>query len=100
MGRAVLVLNGEMTLGQLIAFRILSGYVTSPILRLTSTWQNFQDIALSVERLGDVIDSKKSELNGDNLPPLENIEGDISFENVSLKFENSMITSLKTSTLK
>ena len=93
---AVLVLNGEMTLGQLIAFRILSGYVTSPILRLTSTWQNFQDIALSVERLGDVIDNKKeSELNGDNLPPLENIEGDISFENVSLKFENSHNYQLK-----
>ena len=95
-GGAVLVLNGEMTLGQLIAFRILSGYVTSPILRLTSTWQNFQDIALSVERLGDVIDNKKeSELNGDNLPPLENIEGDISFENVSLKFENSHDYQLK-----
>ena len=95
-GGAVLVLNGEMTLGQLIAFRILSGYVTSPILRLTSTWQNFQDISLSVERLGDVIDSKKeSELNGDNLPPLENIEGDISFENVSLKFENSHDYQLK-----
>ena len=85
-----------MTLGQLIAFRILSGYVTSPILRLTSTWQNFQDIALSVERLGDVIDNKKeSELNGDNLPPLENIKGDISFENVSLKFENSHDYQLK-----
>ena len=52
-----LVLKGELTLGGLIAFRILSSYVTNPILRLTSTWQNFQDIALSVERLGDVIDN-------------------------------------------
>ncbi len=89
-GGASLVLKGEMTLGQLIAFRILAGYVTSPILRLTSTWQNFQDISLSVERLGDVINNKKeNELDGENLPPLENIEGDIRFENVSLKFENS-----------
>ena len=89
-GGASLVLKGEMTLGQLIAFRILAGYVTNPILRLTSTWQNFQDIALSVERLGDVIDNKKeNELEGENLPPLENIDGDITFENVSLKFENS-----------
>jgi len=95
-GGAVLVLKGEMTLGQLIAFRILAGYVTTPILRLTSTWQNFQDIALSVERLGDVIDNKKEiDLNGNNLPPLETIQGDISFENVSLKLENSNNYQLK-----
>ena len=35
----------------LIAFRILSGYVTNPILRLTSLWQNFQETALALERL-------------------------------------------------
>ena len=79
-----------MTLGQLIAFRILSGYVTSPILRLTSTWQNFQDIALSIERLGDIIDTKKeNDLYGENLPPLGNIKGNVAFENVSLKFNNN-----------
>ena len=89
-GGASLVLKGEMTLGQLIAFRILSGYVTSPILRLTSTWQNFQDIALSIERLGDVIDTKKeNDLYGENLPPLGNLKGNVAFENVSLKFKNS-----------
>ena len=89
-GGASLVLKGEMTLGQLIAFRILSGYVTSPILRLTSTWQNFQDIALSIERLGDVIDTKKeNDLYGENLPPLGNIKGNVAFENVSLKFKNN-----------
>ena len=40
---ATLVLKGELTLGQLIAFRILSGYVTTPLLRLSSIWQNFQE---------------------------------------------------------
>ncbi|WP_310419584.1 ABC transporter transmembrane domain-containing protein, partial [Chamaesiphon sp. OTE_8_metabat_110] len=38
-----LVLDGKLTLGQLIAFRIISGYVTSPLLRLTQLWQNFQE---------------------------------------------------------
>merc|ERR1711939_107066 len=48
---AMLVLNGELTVGALIAFRILSGYVNTPILRLAGLWQNFQETALSLERL-------------------------------------------------
>ena len=56
---AMLVLEGEMTLGQLIAFRILSGYVTSPLLRLASLWQNFQKTALSLERLSDIVNHRK-----------------------------------------
>ena len=56
----------------------------------------FQDIALSIERLGDVIDNKKeSELDGDNLPPLDDIQGDISFKNVNLKIEESYDYQLK-----
>ena len=89
-GGAILVLNGEMTLGQLIAFRILAGYVTTPILRLTSTWQNFQDIALSIERLGDIINTQKeSNIEGVPLPPFPKIDGHISFESVSFKFDDT-----------
>jgi CRP-like cAMP-binding protein len=52
---ARLVLSDDLTLGQLIAFRIIAGYVTSPLLRLIQLWQNFQETALSIERLGDVL---------------------------------------------
>ena len=54
---ATLVLKGELTLGQLIAFRIISGYVTQPLLRLSSIWQNIQELKVSFERLADVIDT-------------------------------------------
>ncbi|MDJ0636827.1 MAG: ABC transporter transmembrane domain-containing protein, partial [Xenococcaceae cyanobacterium MO_188.B29] len=47
---AYLVLNNKLTLGELIAFRIISGYVTGPLLRLSQLWQNFQETALSIER--------------------------------------------------
>ena len=52
---AWLVLNNELTLGQLIAFRIISSYVTQPVLRLASSWQSFQELFLSLERVGDVV---------------------------------------------
>ena len=54
---ATLVLKGQLTLGQLIAFRIISSYVTQPLLRLSTIWQNIQELRVSFERLGDVIDT-------------------------------------------
>jgi ATP-binding cassette subfamily B protein len=84
---AILVLQGKMTLGQLIAFRILSGYVTNPLLRLATLWQNFQETALSLERLSDIVDHKEEiEIKGQNLPPMPTIKGKISYENVNFRF--------------
>ncbi|BAQ62384.1 toxin secretion ABC transporter ATP-binding protein [Geminocystis sp. NIES-3708] len=84
---ASLVLQGDLTLGQLIAFRIISGYVTSPILRLAQLWQNFQQTALSLERLADIVDHpQEAEEDRDNIPmPL--IEGALKYDNVCFRFK-------------
>jgi ATP-binding cassette subfamily B protein len=86
---AYLVLQGELTLGELIAFRIISGYVTSPILRLAQLWQTFQETALSLERLSDIVDTpQEGEEDRDNIP-LPAISGNVKFENVSFRFATS-----------
>ena len=86
---AMLVLDGKLTLGQLIAFRILSGYVTSPLLRLATLWQNFQETALSLERLSDIVDNPQEiEITGRELPPLPPINGAITYESVDFRFSN------------
>ncbi|RMD69474.1 MAG: peptidase domain-containing ABC transporter, partial [Cyanobacteria bacterium J149] len=84
---AYLVLQGDLTLGQLIAFRIISGYVTQPILRLAQLWQNFQQTALSLERLADIVDHpQEAEKDRDNIPmPL--IKGNLEYENVCFRFK-------------
>ena len=83
---AALVLDGKLTLGQLIAFRIISSYVTSPILRLTQLWQNFQETGLSLERLADIVDTpQEAELDRQNIPmPL--IKGTVTYENLAFRF--------------
>ena len=84
---ASLVLSGDLTLGQLIAFRIISGYVTQPLLRLSSIWQNIQELRISFERLADVIDTPEESDEVDKskvmLPP---IHGDVRVENLSFGF--------------
>jgi ATP-binding cassette subfamily B protein len=86
---AYLVLKKDLTLGELIAFRIISGYVTSPILRLAQLWQNFQETALSLERLSDIVDTpQEAEIDRNNIP-LPAINGAVKYENVSFRFATS-----------
>jgi ATP-binding cassette subfamily B protein len=84
---ASMVLNGDLTLGQLIAFRIISGYVTQPLLRLSTIWQSIQELRISFERLADVIDTPQESDEVDKtkvmLPPLQ---GQVRFEDLSFRF--------------
>ncbi len=85
---ATLVLKGDLTLGQLIAFRIISGYVTQPLLRLSSIWQNIQELRVSFERLADVVDTPEESTASDRANiPLPPVEGDVVFENVCFSFK-------------
>ena len=84
---ASMVLNGELTLGQLIAFRIISGYVTQPLLRLSGIWQRIQELRVSFERLGDVVDTPMESDDVDQgKVSLPSVSGAITFENVSFQF--------------
>ena len=84
---ATLVLNGEMTLGQLIAFRIISGYVTQPLLRLSSIWQNIQELKVSFERLADVVDTpEESDEKDKGKIPLPPIAGEVRFDDLCFSF--------------
>ena len=86
---AYLVLDSKLTLGQLIAFRIISGYVTSPIMRLAQLWQNFQETALSLERLADIVDHPdEAEEDRTNIP-MPSIKGRVQYENISFRFKNT-----------
>jgi ATP-binding cassette subfamily B protein len=86
---ASLVLKGEMTLGQLIAFRILASYVTNPLLRLANLWQNFQETALSLERLADIVDHPEElEILGEQKPPIPPIVGEVEYSGFSFRFGN------------
>ena len=87
---ATLVLKGQLTLGQLIAFRIISSYVTQPLLRLSTIWQNIQELRVSFERLGDVIDTPQESTELDkqqiSMPP---VKGNVGFEDVTFSFDKT-----------
>jgi ATP-binding cassette, subfamily B, bacterial HlyB/CyaB len=87
---ATLVLDSKLTLGQLIAFRIIAGYVTGPLLRLLTIWQNFQETALSIERLSDIVDAPL-EVEAENRfnIPMPLITGKVTYEDLSFQFSNN-----------
>jgi subfamily B ATP-binding cassette protein HlyB/CyaB len=87
---AYLVLKNDITLGQLIAFRIISGNVTGSLLRFVSVWQSFQEVSMSIDMLKDIVDkpTETSEEDRSNIP-LPAIQGQVSYEEVSFRFLES-----------
>ncbi|KZR72338.1 Toxin RTX-I translocation ATP-binding protein [Prochlorococcus marinus str. MIT 1313] len=83
---AYLVLKGDLTIGQLIAFRIISGNVVGPIIRLAGTWQTIQGLQISIERLSDVVDAPTEQPVDETPIALPPISGKVEFEDVSFSF--------------
>ena len=83
---ARLVMEGALTVGELIAFNMLAGRVSGPVLRLVQLWQEFQQAAISVARLGDVLDtpSEVPRASSRSRPPA--VAGRIAFEEVSFRY--------------
>jgi ATP-binding cassette, subfamily B, bacterial HlyB/CyaB len=81
---ARLVIAGHLSVGGLIAFNMMSQRVAAPVLRLAQLWQDFQQVGISMKRLGDVLNVRTE------LPPkqqsLPDIKGDIAFEQVSFRY--------------
>lgn len=82
---AKLVIDHQLTIGQLVAFQMLSGRVTGPLLRLVQLWQNLQQVLLSVDRIGDILNVAPEAEPGSGLvlPPLQ---GGVSFDQVFFRY--------------
>ena len=83
---ARMVMAGEFTVGQLIAFQMLSGRVTEPILRLATLWQDFQQARLSIERLGDVLNFPPEPDSSPGRSTLGRIRGKVEFDHLGFRY--------------
>ncbi|MBB1520841.1 type I secretion system permease/ATPase [Aquipseudomonas guryensis] len=82
---AQLVINGDLSVGQLIAFNMLAGRVSQPIMRLAQLWTSFQQTGVSVQRLGDILNTRTelSQATRSALPPLK---GQVEFDQVHFRY--------------
>lgn len=80
---AKLVVQGQLSVGQLIAFNMLAQHVAAPVLRLAQLWQDFQQIGISMQRLGDILNTR-TELT-QSRQALPKVRGHIAFESVCFR---------------
>ena len=83
---AHLVIAGALTVGQLVAFNMIAGRVTAPILKLVQLWQEFQQAGVSLQRLGDILNTPgESGFNPNRSTPMK-LHGAIRFEGVRFRY--------------
>jgi subfamily B ATP-binding cassette protein HlyB/CyaB len=82
---ARLVIDGQLSVGELIAFNMLAGRVSGPIMRLAQLWTSFQQTGVSVQRLGDILNTRTelSQATRSALPPLRGL---IEFDQVHFRY--------------
>ncbi|HSS87441.1 MAG TPA: type I secretion system permease/ATPase, partial [Reyranella sp.] len=83
---ARLVIDGDLTVGELVAFNLLAGRVSAPVLRLAQIWQDFHQARLSVQRLGDILNTPAEPVYSPGRTSLPTIRGDITFEHVTFRY--------------
>jgi HlyB family type I secretion system ABC transporter len=84
---AWLVIQNELTIGQLVAFNMLLGNVINPFRRLTVLWNQLQEVVIAVERINDVLEAEPEEdLQNQTRLTLPEIQGHIRFDNVTFRY--------------
>lgn len=94
-----LVINQDLSVGQLIAFQMFANQFSNPILRLVGLWNEFQQTLLSVDRLGDILNSPTENVNKKAIT-LPSVQGEVRFENIAFKYAPDASTVLNGFSLK
>lgn len=94
-----LVINQELSVGQLIAFQMFANQFSSPILRLVGLWNEFQQTLLSVDRLGDILNSPTENVNKKAIT-LPKLDGEVRFESIGFKYNPNAPQVIKNFNLK
>lgn len=81
----ILVIKNQLTIGQLIAFQMFANQFISPVMRLVNLWNEFQQVLLGVDRLGDIL-NHPVEITSDKAITLPKINGSVRAENLSFKY--------------
>jgi subfamily B ATP-binding cassette protein HlyB/CyaB len=84
---ANLVMHQKLTIGELIAVNMLASQLSGPILRLAQLWQDFQQVRVSVERVGDILNSPAEALSPPGAAARPALEGAIRFDAVSFRYQ-------------
>ncbi len=79
------VIDADLTVGQLIAFNMLSGQVAQPVMRLAQLWTEFQQVGISMQRLGDILNTRTEIANNNLVLPL--IKGAIHFDDIQFRYK-------------
>ena len=83
---AHLVIGGDLSVGQLVAFNMIAGRVTGPILKLVQLWQDFQQAGISIERLGDILNTPREPGFNPNRSVLPKVKGEVRFDHIRFRY--------------
>ena len=92
-----LVMDGYFTLGQLIAFQMISRQATEPMTKLLTMWPEVQQTGLSLERISDILNTRMEPVVQPEIGKrgADRLQGHICFSDVSFRYRPDLPLVLK-----
>ena len=91
---ATLVIRGDLSIGQYVAFNMMKGHIISPVITLVGLWDELQEVLISVERLNDVFETRSEEPYQDSKLILPKLEGNLVLDNVTFRYDTAEETNI------
>ena len=92
---AGLVMRDKLTVGELIAVNMLAGQISGPVLRLAQVWQDFQQVKISVDRVGDILNTPTEPSRSPAGTARPKLRGEIAFEGVSFRYRHDLPAAIR-----
>ncbi|MBF0188374.1 MAG: ATP-binding cassette domain-containing protein, partial [Magnetococcales bacterium] len=85
------VMDGNLTIGELMGFQMLMGMVMGPIMQIVQLWNSSQDVRIAIDRVSDVlnVDPERPAITSpDKMPALlgDHVKGNITFNKVNFSY--------------
>lgn len=85
---ASLVIQGQLSIGQYVAFNMMKGHIISPVMALVGLWDELQEVLISVERLNDVFNTTPEEADPASSMVLSQVRGEVRLDNVTFRYDS------------
>lgn len=83
---ARLVMQEKLSVGELVAVNMLAGQLSGPVLRLAQAWQDFQQVQISIDRVGDILNTAPEPMRAPGAAARPVLRGEIAFDAVRFRY--------------
>jgi subfamily B ATP-binding cassette protein MsbA len=85
------IINGSMSVGGLVSYLMFTGLLAMPVIQIASIGTQITEAFAGLDRIHEILDTAREDADDKNRAPLEELKGDIEFDDVSFEYNPGVL---------